>query len=117
MNASTGPKLSEAIIKLLAKGTVLTKVSRRGLGGPRLSIGARIDSRLIVAKLKFALLERVVDGKVVRVLPRVMRISEAKYYAKVAATQGQTYNVVPCEAPHNVEGKKPTRRKISYAKV
>lgn len=47
-------------------------------------------------KVKFALLERVVNGRVVWRHPRVWRIAEARHYAKVAATQGEQYNVVLC---------------------
>ncbi len=60
-------------------------------------------------KVRFALLERVVDGKVTWRNPKIWRLSEARHYVAVAATQGETYHIVECTADVGAVDDKPTK--------
>lgn len=48
--------------------------------------------------IKFCILERIKDGRVVEIHPKPWTPAEAERYAKIAASQGETYHIVYCEA-------------------
>lgn len=60
-------------------------------------------------KVRFALLERIVDGKVTWRNPKIWRLAEARHYVKIAATQGETYHIVECTADVGAVNDRPTK--------
>lgn len=64
--------------------------------------------------VEFFILERVVDGKVISVSTRVLSRAEAEEYVTVAASQGETYHAVQCEAKRPSPVGKPPTKAISF---
>lgn len=69
------------------------------------------------ATIRFCILERIKDGRVVSIYPRVWSQSEAEEYVRMAASRGETYHAVPCEAKcPPLVGQQPTKR-ISFCQA
>lgn len=66
---------------------------------------------------EFCLLERIKDGVVVWVSSKPWSPAEAKQYAEVAASQGETYHIVPCEVRRECPIGQPPTKAISFLPV